>query len=454
LVESGKMKSGQYGIGKNFGYTCDKYNENGFINYAKTISIDETHNGGLYMPLLIRKTDFMKIGGYPEGNIKIDSDIYNPVYAVPGEKLISGDKILMKKLANIGIEHKTVFNSIVYHFQAGELHDNVIDNEILINTNNLIICNDYISGRNGEKVLWQYLIELASNIIGIDMDIFKVPRKKFELHASNYISNKYKNSSMILQNASFLGEIKFNGHKITYLQDNFRQLNYSLIEQINNLNTSDAIFTNSVITASWYPDYNMYIVPIGVDTNIFYPKNKRKLRKQYNFTKYKTIGIFVENFSPVKGWNEIYTILKKRVDIFWIIVSKTSKDTINDINAKVYNKIDQQLLSDLLNCADFFIIGSKMETQCLAAIEACFCNIPIIMKNTGIFHSFNEMDKKLIGEISDNLETNIDIVINNIDKYSPNKIINKYNLDKKSAYNKWMWYLSLEQLKYDKKNIN
>ncbi|QGU00165.1 hypothetical protein SYNTR_1571 [Candidatus Syntrophocurvum alkaliphilum] len=120
LVESGKLPSGLYGIENDFGRTYDTYQEENFQKYALSIKESKVENGGLFMPLLIRKEHFEMVGGYPEGQVLIGSDIYNPVIAKPGEACVSGDTVLMQKLREVGIMHQTAFNSIVYHFQWGE----------------------------------------------------------------------------------------------------------------------------------------------------------------------------------------------------------------------------------------------------------------------------------------------------------------------------------------------
>lgn len=120
LVESGKLPSGLYGIENNLGLSVDSYQEPEFQQYAVSIAESRLENGGLFMPLLIRKQHFEMVGGYPEGQVHVDSDIYNPVIAKWGESCISGDTVLMQKLRHHGIVHQTAFDSIVYHFQWGE----------------------------------------------------------------------------------------------------------------------------------------------------------------------------------------------------------------------------------------------------------------------------------------------------------------------------------------------
>ena len=123
LVERGILRSGTYGIEINFGNNPSDYRENDFTNYVNTIKDNKLHNSGLYMPMLIKKQNLEDVNFFPEGNVKVGSDIFNPVYAKIGDNLISGDKIFIEKLKTIGVEHYTSFNSIVYHFQEGETRE-------------------------------------------------------------------------------------------------------------------------------------------------------------------------------------------------------------------------------------------------------------------------------------------------------------------------------------------
>ena len=124
LVERGILRSGTYGIERNFGNNHSDYDEEAFLKYTKEIAENKIEKGGLFMPLLVKKQHLEMIGYYPEGNIRKDSaDIFKPIIAKKGEALISGDVVLMEKLRRINVHHYTVFDSIVYHFQEGEMRE-------------------------------------------------------------------------------------------------------------------------------------------------------------------------------------------------------------------------------------------------------------------------------------------------------------------------------------------
>ena len=124
LVERGILRSGTYGIERNFGNNHSDYNEEEFLKYVDEVKEPSLKEGGLFMPLMIKKKHMEVAGYYPEGNVRSDSkNIFKPIIAKKGEPLISGDVILMEKLRRLKVNHVTAFDSIVYHFQEGEMRE-------------------------------------------------------------------------------------------------------------------------------------------------------------------------------------------------------------------------------------------------------------------------------------------------------------------------------------------
>lgn len=123
LVERGILRSGTYGIERHFGNNYNDYNETEFLKYVNEIKEDKIEKGGLFMPLLVKKKHLELINYYPEGNLTQGSDIFKPTIAKKGQPVIPGDLVLMEKLRRINVHHHTVFDSIVYHFQEGEMRE-------------------------------------------------------------------------------------------------------------------------------------------------------------------------------------------------------------------------------------------------------------------------------------------------------------------------------------------
>ncbi len=430
LVESGKMKSGLHGIEKNFGQLLADYQEDRFQQYAQTIARDEVHEGGLYMPLLIRRDHFLMVDGYPEGNVVPGSDNFKPKIAKQGEPVTSGDVVLMDKLKSKGISHQTAFNSIVYHFQEGEMDSQ--GSTAYREKKEIAIANDLVTGTMGERVLWDFMLEGLPGAYGVDERV--VGREgSFEAQAKVYIDKEHPQTDLIIQNATFIGCIDPNRYTVGFLQDNLRSMNRLSKQQERNLQQSSRLVTNSYTTALAYPEYDFDIIPVGVDAELYRPMNKVKLRQELGITA-KKVGIFVGNFSEVKGWSKIKECIEKFPETTWLLVTKRNED-FQAPNVKVYQRIKQDLLAKLLNCADFFIIGSPVETQCLAAIEACLCDLPVVMRPVGIFKDWTEEERATVGIFSEDF---VD-AIKRLDKqkFKPRQMIIQKGLTLQDSIARW-----------------
>jgi glycosyltransferase involved in cell wall biosynthesis len=458
LVERGILKSGQYGIEKNFGNDYNDYNEANFIKYVDTIKEKTLKVGGLFMPLLVKKQHLEMVNYYPEGNVKIENNkislCKNPKIAKKGENIIPGDLYLMYKLRAIGVTHMTAFNSIIYHFQQGEMMEpeeviNPISN--VGNSNKkIILVNDYLFGLMGEKVLWNFLLEHIPNLIPVDKKIIETDNiinstnSPFEDKVKSYINKYHKDFDFIIQNGSWFNLINMGKPIAILIQDNLRKMGTTNKFQETNFKKAEYVIVNSNEVKEYYSERNTISIPLGVDNTLFKPYSDsviNNFRHQLNIPndKYKKIGIFVGACNEVNGWKRIKNIIDDNQDILWLIVSK-HKEKIAAGNIMFFSQIKQLDLSILYNIADFFIIGSKSETQCLAAIESCFCNTPIIMRNTGFVSNLNSIEKEEIGIINDDFENAVNQM----------KLLSKFSFNPKNIVEK---YFSIQKMIKDWKSF-
>jgi len=311
----------------------------------------------------------------------------------------------------------------------------------------IILVNDYLHGLMGERVLWDFMLEGIPNLIKVDIDVIKQDNMiqnmnvSFEKKVSLYIDKYHSDHKAIIQNGSWFSLIPSSKPKIALIQDNLRKMGRRSHIQENNFKNADYIVTNSNEVDNYYNERKTIQIPLGVDNKLFAVLDKNEMRKNQNIdvTKYKKIGIFVGAMNEVKGWNRIKNIIHEHPDIYWIIVSK-HKEGINIPNGFVYNQVNQNQLCELYNCSDFFIIGSPSETQCLAAIECCLCDVPIIMRDTGFVTNLDSDEKTQIGIIGDNLEQAVYTIKNSDKKYIPREIVETYySIDK--MCDKWIKFL-------------
>lgn len=121
LVESGKMLSGLNAIGNmNFGRTAKAIDFKAWYTFAGMTKENRTAQRGLFMPCVFNKQRFIESGMYPEGNIYSDRRAGSMV----GGVIMSGDDYYFRLLEHrFGMKHITVFDSVVYHIQEGELDE-------------------------------------------------------------------------------------------------------------------------------------------------------------------------------------------------------------------------------------------------------------------------------------------------------------------------------------------
>jgi len=402
LVEQGKLRTGEYGIEKDFGTSPDTYREQDFLDFADHVREPAVLDGGLYMPLLMRRSVFLDVGGYPEGNMKPGCDIFEPEFAVLGEPCISGDKVMIQRLASSGIAHKTACDSVVYHFQEGE-KDSVP--EASAPPGPLVaVCNDLVTGTMGERVLWDFLLEGLPSSVGVDTRSVGTDAP-YPALARDFIRAHYPDVSVIVQNATFIDTVDPDVFTIAFLQDDLRAMGRDSYQQEKNLKAARVAVTNSLLTALSYPDFDFTIIPVGVDSDLFRPLDRAECRAMHGLGG-ERIGIFVGAFDDVKGWPDVRACIAAFPEITWLLVTK--KDEAYEApNVRTFSRIPQATLVTLLSAADFFILGSPVETQCLAAIEACLCDIPVVMRNTGIFNELTDEQRAMAGVFGGDLAAGV-----------------------------------------------
>lgn len=349
LVESGKLRSGQYGVERDFGRDYSSYQEREFQQYARELAEPKLLDGGLFMPLLIRKEHFERVGGYPEGQVVLGSDFDHPVIARRGEACISGDTVLMLKLQTIGIKHQTVFDSLAYHFQWGELDSSKTVDVAQVKVK-VAVCNNLVSGPLGEMVSWNYLLEALPASVGIDL--YSVGTEgDFATNARNYIQEHYPNVEVILQNATFINTVDESRYTIALLQDDLRSLGKVSELQEKNLRQANKLVTNSFQTARSYSDYNFDVIAGGVDsvekwhcllTAVF----KERMIAKFNVTKTDTerhkVSIIVTTFqrTHLLRWG-LYSLSLQTIPFeFETIVVN---DGIHDETEEICNEFKEKL---------------------------------------------------------------------------------------------------------------
>jgi hypothetical protein len=409
LVELGRLQTGQYGIEKDFGSLPSRFRRRQFESYSAEIRDPQQAEGGLFMPLLVSRETFLELGGYPEGNLSLDSlSSYLDTgvvatYALPGEECVPGDTAFFQRAKLSGVKHHTLFDSISYHFQAGERTSE--SKKGRVRPSGIAIVNDRIDGVNNEVVLWRQLANrLAAS--GARVQTIGAPntevRFAFWRYAMRRLRRMETSPRIVFANASFTYPYFGPWRRVLMRQDapEGKRLPDKWLQywQRMNTRTSHHLISND---PSFAAGFNMGLaewlsVPLSPIWEEEPPQDKNDVSQP--------IGLFVGAFAPVKGWAEIREFIIQNPEIHWHLVSKYASDEhglpeSNKTNWTLHRNLDQFEIRRLMRESTFLVVNSPYETQCLVALEAASQNLPILTTPTGMLGSLEDDIAKNFGEV-------------------------------------------------------
>ena len=136
-----------------------------------------------------------------------------------------------------------------------------------------------------------------------------------------------------------------------------------------------------------------YIIPFGLDTNLFQPRNKAKCRDRLGIPLEAQVLAFRYQSSAesFKGWQWLKTaLIDLEIDKPTYLITFDQKGGMEKLKDK-YQVIElgwvqnQDLLCDALNATDIFLMPSIAESFGMMAVEAMACGTPVIaFENTAL----------------------------------------------------------------------
>lgn len=450
LVEQGVMESGRHGIEKSFGASPRRFRRRDFYRYARSIGEERLEDGGLFMPLAVPREAFMKLGGYPEGNVTPESLQAYVESGMPaeiaerGEACIPGDAAFIARAAHHGISHVTAFDSVVYHFQAGEMRSATRSRPTV--RSGITIANDRIVGINGEQVLWGLL---ADRLREHGYDVATVPADD-NFSMLRYWSTlrsalRERPPRVLFANATYVLPQNPTGRYVVLRQDLpaqgwLRSLQHWVLRKSDHLVANDAeLVASRRSAATWLP------IPLSPEwANV----------ERSSATAARPIGVIIGAFNETKGWGQARELLLSRDDVDWIVVSKYADDdhglgSDSGPNWEVRRQLSQSELRNVLQCATFTFINSPYETQCLAALESCACDTPVLIRPTGIIGNLPTSQHDRFGVVTTDPASGLDILLKRISSDhppAPRTALSDFGLDSEAAWERWMEFFDEQML--------
>jgi hypothetical protein len=451
LIERGRLASGQHAIEKELGSNPENFRMAQFKKIVERISEDALLDGGLYMPLLCEKSQFLKIGGFPEGNLRPESlEAYlegeKPEFALKGDACIPGDAAFFEKARKLGCTHKTVLNAIAYHFQEGELVDSRKNRARDSVPTGIWVVNDTVRGINSEPVFWSRLVDrLKKAGIGVEvieigraenrLSDFLVPFRLWCTAAKKLFSGP--RPRLVFQNATYQFPIPFGLRLISLLQDQPRSSRLRLMQKMVKAK-SDLIATNDFREFQKSKGRKSVWSPLPLDS-FWYSRVADCSRGWDSKRRPLTVG-FIGAFNETKGWPGLRSLVLKSTEISWELVSKFDGDnpfpesTVPN-NVKIHRNLSQTDMRKLFSQLDVVVCSSPYETQHLVSLEALSQGIPVLTLPTG-FLGNHGVGQKPWGVVANELTLDL-LEQASQSRFLPAEVLNALGLGENDIWELW-----------------
>ena len=154
------------------------------------------------------------------------------------------------------------------------------------------------------------------------------------------------------------------------------------------------------------------VFPNSIDSEVFYPRDKKEARKKFGLSENAFVIAFVGTFDERKGIDRLSQAIDK-LDYEDIVLICAGKGAIQPQTSKCVFKspVLHSELPEFLSAADIFVLPTLNEGCCNAIIEAMACGLPIVSSNG----SFNDdildesnslrVDPRDVEAISDAIKT-------------------------------------------------
>ncbi len=145
-----------------------------------------------------------------------------------------------------------------------------------------------------------------------------------------------------------------------------------------------------LVKKSILKDFPITVINNGVDTTVFKPLDKEKLRKKYGADNKKKVISFISHGGVKNPWKggeymvEIINKLQENYDILFLEIGTDDKNIIKKNNWwKIPFISDPRKINELLNLSDVFLFTSIAENFPLVLLEAQSAGIPVVTFDVG-----------------------------------------------------------------------
>jgi len=171
-----------------------------------------------------------------------------------------------------------------------------------------------------------------------------------------------------------LGESSLEKHENIFTKNKMREL----IHQFSGVISVSEKNKNYCIEELGVNKEKIKVFPNAVNQEIFYPRNKEKMREKYNLPKDKFIVAFTGHFIERKGPLRVLDALEKiEGNVGGVFIGSGKQEPFGD-KVLFKGRLKHEEVAEMLSAADVFVLPTQNEGSCNAIVEAMACGLPIV----------------------------------------------------------------------------
>jgi len=124
------------------------------------------------------------------------------------------------------------------------------------------------------------------------------------------------------------------------------------------------------------------VITCGVDTNLFRPLDKARLRRQLGIAENSKVVLYVGKLSHRKGIDVLMECAKRIPEAYFVIVGE-GQIKANRENCRFVGAQSNDTLPTFYNVADIFLLPSRSEGTPVVVLESLSCGVPVIASRVG-----------------------------------------------------------------------
>lgn len=120
------------------------------------------------------------------------------------------------------------------------------------------------------------------------------------------------------------------------------------------------------------------VFPNAVNQEVFFPRDKEKMREKYNLPNDKFIVAFTGHFIERKGPLRVLEALEKiEGNVGGVFIGSGKQEPFGD-KVLFKGRLKHHEVPEMLSAADVFVLPTQNEGSCNAIVEAMACGLPIV----------------------------------------------------------------------------